>query len=127
MIPAYLALSSPRASFSQCDAPSSSSSAERSLKHRTRIINYRGQSDERSMREQALSFSIPVPEKPVPTERTRENGWVARNNCENVCGYSKEIDSARRNVAFILGKCRRLYILNGKSAWSRNDSIKKSS
>lgn len=107
MIPAYLALSSPRASFSQCDA-SSSSSAERSLKHRTRIINYHEQSDERSTREQALSFSIPVPEKLVSIERTRENGQIARNNCENVRGYSKEIDSARRNVAFVLGKRRRL-------------------
>lgn len=93
MIPAYFALSSPRASFSQCDV-SSSSSAERSLKHQTRIINYRGQSDERSMREQALSFSIPVPEKLVSIERTGENGQIT-NNCENVCGYSKEIDSAQ--------------------------------
>lgn len=56
MIPAYLALSSPRASFSQCDA-SSSSSAERSVKHRTRIINYRG-SPMRGRCENKLSRSL---------------------------------------------------------------------
>lgn len=100
---------------------------KRSLKQRTRIINYHGQPDERSMREQALSFSISVLEKLVPTERTGENEHVTRNNCKNVCGCSKEIDSARRNVAFDLGKCRRLYILSAKSVRSRNDSIKKSS
>lgn len=52
------------------------------------------------MREQALSFSIPVLEKLVSIERTGENERVARNNCENVCSRSKEIDFARRNVTF---------------------------
>lgn len=51
----------------------------------------------------------------------------SRGIIAKMCGRSKGIDSACRNVAFILGKRRRLSVLNGKSARSRNDSIKKSS
>lgn len=146
MIPRYLALSSPGASFARGDAPGSSTESHAlspSLERQTRIINYRGQADERSMRMSSLgplpsrarSFSLSPPpsgKNSFPrNERGRSRAGGARNNCENVrgrrrCAREREIDPGAEECGFRSGKSpKAMRSKEEKRARPRNDSIKK--